>query len=126
MALRWGILGTGLISHDFHAGFTTLPPEEHKLVGVAARNIETAKKFAVDHSIEKAYGSYEELLQDNVIGEFSRFCIFLPCAGVCLLDIIVITLQILFTLGRSRQNITLWRSCPYSMGSTFYVRSRCV
>jgi dihydrodiol dehydrogenase / D-xylose 1-dehydrogenase (NADP) len=41
-----------------------LLPEEHQLVAIGARNLESAKAFAKTHSIQKAYGSYEELVKD--------------------------------------------------------------
>ncbi|ODM96051.1 Trans-1,2-dihydrobenzene-1,2-diol dehydrogenase [Orchesella cincta] len=62
--LRWGILSAGKISHDFVVGTYALPVEEHQVVAVAARSLESAQKFATTHSIPKAYGSYEELVKD--------------------------------------------------------------
>ncbi|XP_077375881.1 trans-1,2-dihydrobenzene-1,2-diol dehydrogenase-like isoform X2 [Festucalex cinctus] len=64
MATRWGICGAGKISHDFTVALKTLPPEDHKIVAVAARNLERAQEFGKKHSIRASYGSYEELAQD--------------------------------------------------------------
>ena len=64
MALRWGILSAGLISHDFVVGLKTLPETEHQVVAVAARSLESASKFAETHSIPRHYGSYQELARD--------------------------------------------------------------
>ncbi|CAG7826362.1 unnamed protein product [Allacma fusca] len=61
---RWGILSAGKISNDFCVGVSTLNPEEHQLVAVGARNLESAKEFAKTHKIQNAYGTYEELVQD--------------------------------------------------------------
>jgi dihydrodiol dehydrogenase / D-xylose 1-dehydrogenase (NADP) len=61
---RWGILSAGKISHDFCVGVSTLNPQEHQLVAVGARNLESAKSFAKTHNIQNAYGSYEELVKD--------------------------------------------------------------
>lgn len=63
--LRWGILSAGLISHDFLAGFAHLPEEEHKVIAVAARNLENAEKLTKVHNVPK---SYEELVKDSEIG----------------------------------------------------------
>ena len=63
-AIRWGILGAGLISTDFCLALKTLDPEEHCIKAVAARSQDRAKKFADTFEIERSYGSYEELLGD--------------------------------------------------------------
>ena len=65
---RWGIISAGKISNDFCVGLSTLDPEEHKIEAVAARSLDSAKKFASKHKIGKAYGSYEELVKDSEIG----------------------------------------------------------
>lgn len=63
--IRWGIISTGHISGKFADALALLPQAE--LVAVASRNIETAKKFALIYHIPKAYGSYEELADDQDI-----------------------------------------------------------
>ncbi|KAL1769204.1 trans-1,2-dihydrobenzene-1,2-diol dehydrogenase [Sigmodon hispidus] len=64
MALRWGIVSAGLIASDFTTVLNSLPPSEHQVVAVAARDLNRAKEFAQKYSIPKAYGSYEELAKD--------------------------------------------------------------
>ncbi|CAH7457597.1 trans-1,2-dihydrobenzene-1,2-diol dehydrogenase [Phodopus roborovskii] len=64
MALRWGIVSAGLIAGDFTTMLCSLPPSEHQVVAVAARDPNRSKEFAQKHNIPKAYGSYEELAQD--------------------------------------------------------------
>ena len=64
MALRWGIIGAGMISHDFVIGLKTLSETEHKVVAVADRLADDALKFATTHSIPCSYGSHDELLKD--------------------------------------------------------------
>ncbi|XP_075394151.1 trans-1,2-dihydrobenzene-1,2-diol dehydrogenase [Tenrec ecaudatus] len=64
MALRWGIVSVGLISSDFTTVLRAMPPSEHQVVAVAARDLSRAKEFARKHEIPKAYGSYEELAKD--------------------------------------------------------------
>ncbi|XP_029000334.1 trans-1,2-dihydrobenzene-1,2-diol dehydrogenase-like isoform X2 [Betta splendens] len=67
MATRWGICGTGRISHDFIVALETLPAKEHQVVAVAARKLEDAREFAKRHNICRAYGGYEELARDPAI-----------------------------------------------------------
>jgi len=62
--LRWGILGCGLISSDFVYAVKGLPANEHQLVAVAARQLQSATNFANKFGIPKAYGNYEELVKD--------------------------------------------------------------
>ncbi|XP_073706768.1 trans-1,2-dihydrobenzene-1,2-diol dehydrogenase-like [Garra rufa] len=64
MATRWGICGAGNISHDFCVALKTLSHEDHQIVAVAARSLESAKKFAKTHKIPTAYGSYQDLVKD--------------------------------------------------------------
>lgn len=61
---RWGIASAGLISSDFVAALKALPKDEHRVVAVAARSLQSAKAFADRHGIEKSYGSYTDLAAD--------------------------------------------------------------
>ncbi|KAL8176819.1 UNVERIFIED_CONTAM: hypothetical protein K2H54_039002 [Gekko kuhli] len=63
-ATRWGICSAGKISHDFLVVLKTLPPEDHKVVAIASRELSRAQKYAQTHNIPNAYGSYAELAQD--------------------------------------------------------------
>ncbi len=67
MALRWGICSAGKISHDFVVGLKSLPETEHQVVAVAARSLESASKFAKNHTIPRHYGSYQELADDKEV-----------------------------------------------------------
>ncbi|KAK2808391.1 hypothetical protein FQN50_004776 [Emmonsiellopsis sp. PD_5] len=65
-AVRFGILSTAMINP---AGIIH-PAESHSgvvLKAIASRNIQKARKAAKKYSIERAYGSYEELLRDPEI-----------------------------------------------------------
>ena len=71
---KWGIISCGKISHDFCLAINESRVDHldktitHKLVACATRNnYETAEKFRKLHSIQKAYGSYSELLADDEI-----------------------------------------------------------
>ncbi|MFD2672266.1 Gfo/Idh/MocA family protein [Marinicrinis sediminis] len=61
--VRWGILSAANIAVK-----SFLPAvkqsETAVVVAVASRNEEKARSFADEHGIERAYGSYEQLLQD--------------------------------------------------------------
>jgi scyllo-inositol 2-dehydrogenase (NADP+) len=59
---RWGILGTGFIARKMADALPFVP--QSKLYAVASRKIETANAFAKEYAVEKAYGSYEALVQD--------------------------------------------------------------
>eukprot|EP00731_Ephydatia_muelleri_P016825 Em0009g1249a len=65
MATRWGICGSGRIAHDFVAALQSLPESQHQVVAVAARSLDSATKFAREHRIPRAYGSYENLARDE-------------------------------------------------------------
>lgn len=70
MALRWGIVGAGLICHDFVEALRILPPNEHKVVAVGARSAERAVAFADAHKIPKSYGNYKSLAEDADVGKY--------------------------------------------------------
>jgi len=59
---NWAILGCGRIAGKFASDLKFLP--NAKCYAVASRDIKKAKTFAENHGFEKAYGSYEELVQD--------------------------------------------------------------
>jgi xylose dehydrogenase (NAD/NADP) len=57
--LRWGILSTARISTALLGAGS-----EQRFVAVASRDRARAEGFAAEHGIDRAYGSYEELLAD--------------------------------------------------------------
>src|SRR5438105_15648187 len=61
-SLRWGILGPGGIARRFTAAL--LKHSGQQVVAVASRSAWRADAFAADFGIDKAYGSYEELVLD--------------------------------------------------------------
>ena len=65
--VRWGIIGAGKISFDFCLALKTLPANNHCIKAIAARSLERAKDFAEKIGIKKAFGSYDELFQDEEI-----------------------------------------------------------
>ena len=62
---NWAILGAGRIAGKF-AGDLKLMPNTH-LYAVGSRSQERAEAFATQFGVEKAYGSYEALVQDKAI-----------------------------------------------------------
>ncbi|XP_072025946.1 trans-1,2-dihydrobenzene-1,2-diol dehydrogenase-like [Amphiura filiformis] len=63
MALRWGFVSAGKICSDFAACLRSLP-EDHKVVAVAARNLDRAKEFAKIHDVPQAYQGYNKIAED--------------------------------------------------------------
>jgi dihydrodiol dehydrogenase / D-xylose 1-dehydrogenase (NADP) len=60
--IRWGILAPGKISHKFIKGLSVL--KDAQVAAVGSRSMERAADFAKQYNIPKAYGSYEELVND--------------------------------------------------------------
>jgi dihydrodiol dehydrogenase / D-xylose 1-dehydrogenase (NADP) len=63
--VNWGIVGTGNIASSFARDFAFTTGG--KITAVASRNMESAGKFCDRFAIEKAYGSYDELFEDQSI-----------------------------------------------------------
>lgn len=63
--VKWGILSAAEIAEKFVVSNALV--ENSEIVAVGARTYERAKQFAERNGIAKAYGSYEELLQDAEI-----------------------------------------------------------
>ena len=61
--IRWGIVGPGIIAHEFAQDFQFVKYGE--IVAVASRSKERADAFAKRYNIPKAYGSYAELYADE-------------------------------------------------------------
>ncbi|AWB46808.1 dehydrogenase [Paenibacillus sp. CAA11] len=60
--VKWGIIGTGGIAHQFAADM--IHTSNGELHAAGSRTIESANRFAAEYKIPKAYGSYEELVND--------------------------------------------------------------
>lgn len=59
---NWAILGCGKIARKFAGDLKLLP--NAKLYATSSRSIENAQSFASELGFEKAYGSYEEMVND--------------------------------------------------------------
>jgi dihydrodiol dehydrogenase / D-xylose 1-dehydrogenase (NADP) len=57
--IRWGIIGTGFIAHQFARGLAVL--NDARLVAVASRTKESADKFADEFGVEHRHVGVEEL-----------------------------------------------------------------
>ena len=62
-AVRWGIVSTADINNKVLAGVSGSPAVE--VLAVGSRSADSAERFASEHGIPRAYGSYEELLADG-------------------------------------------------------------
>jgi predicted dehydrogenase len=62
MTVRWGILSTARINDQILGG--AAESDRVEIVAVASRDAGRAEAYARDKGIERAYGSYEELLAD--------------------------------------------------------------
>jgi predicted dehydrogenase len=63
--MKWGIMGPGSISRKFATDLAHSKNAE--LVAVASRTLEKAEVFAKDFQAARAYGSYEEFVQDKEV-----------------------------------------------------------
>ncbi len=61
--IRWGILATGTIANRFVSDLRLLPDAEVTAVG--SRTLPAARTFAARHGIPRAYGSWQELVEDR-------------------------------------------------------------
>ena len=61
--VRWGILSTGRITHQFVQDFSFVPNGE--VVAVASRSKDSADAFAARYDIPRAYADYRSLLEDS-------------------------------------------------------------
>ncbi len=60
--IRWGVVGPGRIAENLVQDFAVV--DGARVSAVASRSIDRAHAFAGRHGIERAYGSYAELLAD--------------------------------------------------------------
>ncbi|MBA3528985.1 MAG: Gfo/Idh/MocA family oxidoreductase [Propionibacteriaceae bacterium] len=61
--VRWGIVGPGRIAEKVVSDFAHVPGA--RAVAVASRSLDRASSFARQHQLERAFGSYSEILADN-------------------------------------------------------------
>ena len=60
--LRWGVLAPGAIAGDFTT--TLLANTDQRVTAVGSCSLERATQFAARHGIDRAFGSYEQLVDD--------------------------------------------------------------
>jgi D-xylose 1-dehydrogenase (NADP+, D-xylono-1,5-lactone-forming) len=63
--VRWGLLSTARINQAILNG--AAPSERTEIVAIASRDQARADDYARDHGLERAYGSYDALLEDGDI-----------------------------------------------------------
>ena len=93
-SLRWGLIAAGNIAARFAKGLATTT--EADVVAVGARSRDRATQFARAHGIERAYGSYAEVLADPDV------------------DAVYISTQTIFMLVLSLQPARASTSCARS------------
>ena len=60
--IRWGIVGPGRIAENLVKDFPLV--DGARPVAVASRSLERAEAFDARHGLERAYGSYAEIVAD--------------------------------------------------------------
>jgi D-xylose 1-dehydrogenase (NADP+, D-xylono-1,5-lactone-forming) len=65
MAVKWGIVSTANINRLFLAGARDSP--DLQILAVASRDRARAEEYARENQIERAYGSYDALLNDSEV-----------------------------------------------------------
>ncbi len=63
--INWGIIGAGKIAGKFATDLATLP--DANLYAIASRSEEKAANFAQTYGFQKAFGTYEAMLQDPAV-----------------------------------------------------------
>ena len=63
--IKWGIIGLGGIAHKFATDLLLV--ENCTLEAVASRSISKSKAFSKKYNAAKFYGSYEELVRNNLV-----------------------------------------------------------
>ena len=63
--IKWGIIGPGKIAAKFATSLRHV--EDAELFAVASRSLERAREFINKNGGKKAFGSYEEMLQDEEV-----------------------------------------------------------
>lgn len=61
-SVRWGILGTGNIAHQFANAQTAM--DDARIVAVGSRSQESADTFGKEYSVDRCHASYEALARD--------------------------------------------------------------
>lgn len=65
--MKIGILGAGKIAHKMAETIVKMNHEDIQLYAIGASDLNRAQQFAKCYNIEKAYGNYEDFVQDNNI-----------------------------------------------------------
>ncbi len=64
-SFNWALVGTGGISNKFLSGLRSVAGA--KAYAAVSRSMETARSWAVENGIEKAYADYDEMLADPAV-----------------------------------------------------------
>ena len=61
--IRWGILGTGRMAHDFTKGLKEL--DDAELVAIGSRSMDSARQFAREFNVPNIHEGYENVAKDE-------------------------------------------------------------
>ena len=113
---NWAILGCGNIAKKFALELSELP--NTNLYAAASRSIENAQNFANEFGFEKAYGSYQEMINDNNVDivyvatphnfhkEHSILCLKHKKAVLCEKPFAINTKEVKQMIASSKENNT--------------------
>ncbi|MBQ7063994.1 MAG: Gfo/Idh/MocA family oxidoreductase [Firmicutes bacterium] len=62
--MKWGIISTGTIARTFARTVNGMQNPDETLAAVSSRSLDKAQAFAEEFGVTRAYGSYEEMMQD--------------------------------------------------------------
>ncbi len=63
--IRWGLFGTGMVAGHFASALSMVPNAE--LYAIASRSGNRADAFAREFGVKRAYGGYQELVDDDEV-----------------------------------------------------------
>ena len=113
---NWAILGCGNIAKKFSTELKDLP--NANLYATASRNIENAQNFATEFGFQKAYGSYQEMVEDPKVDvvyiatphnfhlEHSLLCLKHKKAVLCEKALAINTKEVAQMINASKENNT--------------------
>lgn len=130
---NWAILGCGKIARKFAGDLKLLP--NARLYAAASRSFETARQFAAETGFEKAYGSYEEMVNDPLVDvvyiasphslhyEHSLLCLNHKKAVLCEKAFALNTKEVKGMIEASRQNKTFQMEAFWTRFQPSYLKA---
>jgi predicted dehydrogenase len=122
---NWAILGCGKIARKFAGDLKTL--SNARLYAAASRSLENAQSFATEFGFEKAYGSYEEMVNDPKVDvvyiasphshhcEHTLLCLNHGKAVLCEKAFAINSREVILMIEASRKNNTFLMEAFWTM-----------